>query len=678
MPNILAICNHATPPATLLIDQFDRVLPINQYAPDRNARLEVWNISHWLLRRLNPVAHDLLDIAMFVYYADNSVRRGTSRDVFSEDWVRRFTFVVPVRELDTWQRESVGVALTETLEYLTEDRFEFAFTQRQPIREQLAIRAIGEALPACPEADCVALYSGGMDSLAGAVHLCASGRKPLLVSHQSRPVLVRRQRNLALSLRQRLTSWEFPHLGVRINRMGNQAVESSQRSRSFLFLSLGSLVAHELGLNELTVPENGITTFNLPRTGQVAGTLATRSTHPRFMQLFRRLVSEVFQLDFKIEAPFIWRTRAEVLEILKDSDCAELLPLSASCAQSRRPRLYPHCGTCSQCIDRRFAVAYTGRDALEDEVNGYEKDVFTDELGDGEEKMQAFSIVQFALAVRQRDDVDSFCEKYVEAYDAIGSVPGDAEQTLQAIYQLHRRFADEVHQVLSIEHGRNWERLYSHELPDTCLLMLTAPTAPRRPDPMIVQRAEELIHKLRECPVGESKPLEDLCEEVLTFLFCEDLPPERALKKPAPQSKTDEGYQRRDLLFENRATEGFWADARRDYDAAGVIADAKNHKDEIDGDPVHGFSSKYLKDYGVGRLGIIVAREVPSDTRTVTSLEDRVSGAVKAQKDQWRDNRNMIILLGENDLVEMLGMKARGQDPADLLRARMFTLKSRM
>jgi 7-cyano-7-deazaguanine synthase in queuosine biosynthesis len=674
MRNVLIQCDHAM--ALLPSDQFDLVQPVNQFAPNWNMRLEAWHVSHYLLHSLNPLAHDLLDIAAFVYYADNSVSRGSVRDLFHESWVRRFTFVVPVRRPEIWRQQSVVTTLVEMLEFLTEDRFEFVFTQRAAMLEQLAFQQIGEELPPCPEVDCVTLFSGGMDSLAGAVQLCSEGRKPLLVSHQSRTVLARLQHDLALPLRQRLPSWEFPHIGVWINRKGQRATENSQRSRSFLYLALGSLLAYEIGLNELVVCENGITTFNFPRLGQVTGAHATRSTHPRFIQLFRQLVSEVFESDFRIDTPFIWSTRAEVIEILKQNDCADLLPLSVSCAQSRRPKIHPHCGICSQCVDRRFAVTH-GRLDTPTELNLYEKDIFTAALNEGQETAQVVSAVQFALDVRQRS-LDSFCEHYVEVFDAINSLPGDPEEALEEIYRLHRRYADEVIGVMRMMQGNNWERLVNRELPDTCLLMLVNPASPRRPNWMIVSRAEELIKKLLECPVSESKPLEDLCEEVLDFLFCEDLSIEYALNKPEPQSKSDQGYERRDLLFENRATEGFWADARREYDAVGVVFDAKNYQNEITGDTVRGFSSKYLKKHGVGRLGVIVARKVPPDTLAAASTQDRVSSAVKVQKDQWSDDQKMVVLLGEEDLIQMLKMKANGQDPTNLIRDRIFTLRSRI
>jgi hypothetical protein len=348
-----------------------------------------------------------------------------------------------------------------------------------------------------------------------------------------------------------------------------------------------------------------------------------------------------------------------------------------SCNHSRRPKIHPHCGTCSQCVDRRFSVAFTGLEKYEDESLGYEKDIFVDELTEGEERMQAMSPVQFSLAIKAYD-VNTFCSKYVQVYDAIDSLEGDEEQNLQAIYDLHLRFANEIHDVMSQKHARNWEKLFNHELPATCLLMLTGPRAHRRSSPMIARQAEILIQRLESCPVTVIKPFEDLCEDIFTFLFCEDVPAEEALRRPNSQFGTDQGYERRDLVFRNQASRGFWAQIRSSYEAEGIVLDAKNYKDELDADTVRGFSSKYLKSRGLGLFGVLVARKVPSETRINVATSDRVPGVVHAQKVEWQTNGKMIVLLDDEDVKQMLRMKAEGQNPTELLDDRIYTLKARM
>jgi hypothetical protein len=309
------------------------------------------------------------------------------------------------------------------------------------------------------------------------------------------------------------------------------------------------------------------------------------------------------------------------------------------------------------------------------ETDSYEKNIFTDALESGIERAQVLSPVKFALDVRRRD-ISWFCERYGEIFDAVDNLPGDSNQIIEEIYQLHWRYATEVVDVMRSVDSEYWERKANSELPDTCLVMLGSSTF-RAPKQATAETAEELTQKLRECPVSASKPFEDICEEVLTFLFCSDLPPECALDKPIRQSETDQGYHRRDLLFRNRATEGFWAYTKNKYDAAGIVVDAKNYPDEINSDQVRDLS-KYLSDYGVGRLGILVARKAPSDITSAASAKDRLSSAVNEQKDQWKSNKKMIVILDEKDLIKMLQMKMVGQDPVSLLDDKIFTLQSRM
>ena len=445
-----------------------------------------------------------------------------------------------------------------------------------------------------------------------------------------------------------------------------------------MYLALGSVIAYELGFNELIVCENGVTSFNIPRSEQINGTLATRSTHPRFVDLFERLVSEIYGRDFNIQNPFIWKTRAEVLEILKENECEYLLPLSSSCALSHRPRIHPHCGTCSQCIDRRFAISYKRLDAL-DELNAYEKNIFLDDIDEGEDRIQAVSAVKFAMDLLKRDNIDLFCEHYGEVFEAVESSPGDPEEVLKSIYDLHYRFATELREVMRAEHGRNWDKLYTGELPENSLLMLTRPGGLALPDASLALKTEGLIQKLRKTPAGDSKPFEDLTEEIFKFLFCEGIPPEESLNIPQVQFSSDQGYTKRDLVFENRASEGFWGEGKKEYNANGIIVDAKNYQDEISGDTVRGFASKYIKPYGLGRLGFVVARQIPPDIKAPVSQKNRPSGAVKAQKDQLRDSpHSVIIILDEADLIEMLRMKTMSINPTELLRDRIFTLRARL
>jgi hypothetical protein len=161
-------------------------------------------------------------------------------------------------------------------------------------------------------------------------------------------------------------------------------------------------------------------------------------------------------------------------------------------------------------------VAYTNLDT-EDEINGYEVDIFVDPLQDSKAKMQATSVVRFALDIRRRD-LGSFCEHYGQVLDAVGNTPESAEVAVQKTYELHRRFAGEVIEVMASQHQEHWERWAGGELPETCLLVLAGPASGELIW-TVVKEAEDLTRELQDCPTGESKALEDICEKVLEFLF---------------------------------------------------------------------------------------------------------------------------------------------------------------
>jgi hypothetical protein len=74
-------------------------------------------------------------------------------------------------------------------------------------------------------------------------------------------------------------------------------------------------------------------------------------------RFFRALIGT----GFRVGNPYLWRTKTDVITKIRDLDLADLLPDTHSCANVRSAnRMRPHCGRCSQCIDRRFAVFAAG------------------------------------------------------------------------------------------------------------------------------------------------------------------------------------------------------------------------------------------------------------------------------------------------------------------------------
>ena len=182
-------------------------------------------------------------------------------------------------------------ALVETLDFLSDDRYEFEFqsiTDPPPAAGYFEFQGAADAgfMP-----DEVVLLSGGVDSFAGAVEaLACKGKKIALVSHRSAPIIAGAQRRLVDELRSRFVNQVF-HVPVRANLAGGLTKETTHRTRSFLFAALGAVTAQLFEKDRLRIYENGIVSLNLPTVAQVVGARATRTTHPQAMAGFRRVLS---------------------------------------------------------------------------------------------------------------------------------------------------------------------------------------------------------------------------------------------------------------------------------------------------------------------------------------------------------------------------------------------------
>ena len=251
------------------------------------------------------------------------------------------------------------------------------------------------------KADEVVLFSGGIDSLSGAVEELATGAKKVaLVSHRSSPKIYVHQKQLVTALMQRFPK-RLIHIPVLVTRQEPLPVqEHTQRSRSFLYTALACVVARLFGNTRIRFFENGVVSINLPISEQVVGARATRTTHPLVLERFREFFSEAVGESIEVENPFIWKTKADVVRSIVERGCGPLIKDTVSCTRSYDiTRLHTHCGCCSQCLDRRFAVL--AADAAEhDPVEMYKVELLTGERRGPKDQTMAESYVRTALELR--------------------------------------------------------------------------------------------------------------------------------------------------------------------------------------------------------------------------------------------------------------------------------------
>jgi 7-cyano-7-deazaguanine synthase in queuosine biosynthesis len=438
-----------------------------------NVRLE--DLAKVFDQHLSPRLEDLLEIAAYVYTADCATRRAGNwaDDDTTEPWNRDFHFVIPVRDLTFWTRDEVRRLLVEILRFLSDDNFIFTFRQLTEEPAKQLYLEFGE-LEDWPfyGAPRVLMFSGGLDSLAGALETAASGENLVLVSHRPVSTQSSRQTNLFNALRQRFAS-PMIHVPVWVNKDENKGREPTQRTRSFLYASLGSIVAASVNAAGVRFFENGVVSLNLPVADEVTRARASRTTHPIALDQFRRFFSTVLERDVVVDNPFLFKTKAEVVSLIGTHSGAELIGLTCSCSHPMfQSKTRWHCGTCSQCIDRRMAVIAAEVDQ-HDADHDYEIDVFRGPRKDGYEKNMAVDYVRHALELNRMTPEELAARFNRDLGRAVRFFSKRSEAAQQFI-EMHQRHSEIVETVVVRQLQNNAGDLVAGKLAPSSLLALVA------------------------------------------------------------------------------------------------------------------------------------------------------------------------------------------------------------
>lgn len=382
----------------------------------------------------HPTAVDLLNVTTAVYSADVCTRRLTAYD----RWTRDFRLFVPVTDPERWM--AAAPHLSRMLGFLSGDRWQVVF---RPLANPFPpfVRRKRARPPGRPTA--VSLFSGGLDSFVGVLDLLEKGERVALVGHYSTGPISQAQDVVSTALAARYPDrTSFFRFYVRPPRLNGTQPEPSTRSRSILFLALGTLVASAFGDPvPLYVPENGLISLNVPLTPARSGTLSTRTTHPHFMGMFRELLGMV-GVSLPVETPYRFRTKGEMLAGAGNPGVLrELAPRTLSCSHPDVGRYHGvapgrHCGYCVPCIIRRASMAHIGEDRSAD----YLIDVLRNPPGAGTETGKDFRAFEMALA-RQRGGHRSLM-------DVLGSGPLPPEDVTEyaAVYE---KGMEEVRRLLT-------------------------------------------------------------------------------------------------------------------------------------------------------------------------------------------------------------------------------------
>jgi len=378
------VTRYASGPKSALEGVSDPTTPILLFTHANSEEIPTagWAAAETVRRRRlrpEPAAWDFLSIALSVVVADGE----TSRSASPDGWTREFDLDVALHDPTRW--EALADPFSLALAFLTTDRWNMTFSDGGTVPK-------APAKPRYPQTNSVALLSGGLDSLVGAIDLTSQGRSLFAVSQTVRGDAEKQTRFA------KLIGSGLDHLQINHNastRRGQK--ETSQRSRSLIFLAFGVLAATatQRYIDGETVPlyvcENGFIAINPPLTGARIGSLSTRTAHPEFLGRMQNLLDQA-GLHIRIENPYAEKTKGEMMrECLDQTLLASEASYSTSCGRFQRFN-YTHCGRCVPCQIRRAAfLAWAHADSTQ---------YFYDDLSKPDNDHAAFDDVRSVAVAR--------------------------------------------------------------------------------------------------------------------------------------------------------------------------------------------------------------------------------------------------------------------------------------
>ena len=392
-------------------------------------------------RPLEGLEADFIWLAVAAYLADRCAPRYPYGMSGPAHWRRKIHLQIPVSDPVVWKK--AAAALAHVLEFLTEDDWTFEFlpgrAEFDAERQQHFPKMGG------PDIAWTSLFSGGLDSLAGALNwLKRADGTGLLVSGQTHSRIATGQELQVSELRVRFPS-RIEHVGVGYGfpdkqRHRLEGFESTQRTRAFVHTALGSVAALMAGNAQLFLFENGFGAFNLPCDSAQFGSQNSRGTHPVFLSRMAALVTAVFSRPFIIANPFTFSTKAQMLSAESVRSFAPLLNKSFSCDRFPNYKHPEHqCGSCPSCLIRRLSFHAA---ELPDDSKGYSTDIFSPRRSLREAELISVSklIVQadsLARCLRSQEPWLALCAKWPDLLrtEFELDLPGFRESTIQLLRQ---------------------------------------------------------------------------------------------------------------------------------------------------------------------------------------------------------------------------------------------------
>lgn len=374
---------------------------------------------------------ELVELGVATFAIDKMVKRGPIPDDKESLSSRRVRIIFPVTSPEWLEIED---ELSHTVSFLTRDSFEFDLRLREADKQTL-VEPIGTS-----ETDCISMFSGGLDSLGGAFKLQQEARNPQFVTvnhgHGISPLV----ENFIPEVFD-----DESHSLYSVYYSGSTN-ESTQFSRSFMYLGFGIATAIAEGASEIITAENGIQARFLALT---QGWQTTRTVNPTFIDSYKRILDGLFpELDLEIQNPFDNETKVTVVDCVPQK---ELILRSRSCPyyhhipkKDKRDRPL-HCGRCIPCLVRIVSLCQSKFDFSE---------------GDYRMDKNALTEIDYTNPTEythpdsdDKADYSNFLVGFVDLLRFAGRIRTESQEQIASqyptllddeVYEMHLRFANEL------------------------------------------------------------------------------------------------------------------------------------------------------------------------------------------------------------------------------------------
>ena len=308
-------------------------------------------------------AIDMLYLSLAVFAADRLILRENGEDA----WCREIELFMPVLCIEKWN--DCQLLVERMLNFLTGDRWKICFRKRELTEiEMKARKKYGKVAEKNSKITKICMFSGGLDSCIGALNLLCDTKdisNLVFVSHYGGgkgTIEYQEMLKDAFIRRFGLDESYFIQNFASVITSKKVRKEDTTRSRSFMFFSHAIAYASAMGKDvELIIPENGLISLNIQLAYTRTGTSSTRTTHPYYMKMLQKLITEL-GIAVTIKNPYQFKTKGEMILECRDREfLQEVLDKTMSCShpdvgRHRGLKKTMHCGYCLPCTIRRSAI----------------------------------------------------------------------------------------------------------------------------------------------------------------------------------------------------------------------------------------------------------------------------------------------------------------------------------